>query len=103
MGTRGTHDVDEGILHAALPRTRRSHPPRPARALRLGRRGRSPPLRRDGEEYCRRRVLTRRKLPQKVNRCEGPIIAEIRSFYAWDGDDEVRPFWAMQKSAVGGV
>jgi hypothetical protein len=41
----------------ALPRTRRSHPPRSARALRLGWRRRRASVRRDGKEHCRRRVL----------------------------------------------
>ena len=57
MGPRGTDHADEGILHAALPRARRSPPPQTARALRVGRRRRSAPVRRDGEDDRRRRLL----------------------------------------------
>src|ERR1041385_1874942 len=57
MGSRRTDDIDEGILHAALPGTRRSNPPRAARTLRLGRCRRSPSFWRDGEKHCRRGLL----------------------------------------------
>jgi hypothetical protein len=58
LGPGRTDHADQGVLHAPLPRTRRSHPPRPAPALRLGRRRRRPPVRRHGEEHRRRRVLS---------------------------------------------
>ena len=57
MGTRGIDHADPRIFHAALSGTGRSHPPRAARALRLGWRRRSPPLWRDGEEHRRRSLL----------------------------------------------
>src|SRR5439155_7342671 len=36
VGPRRTDHVDEGVLYASLPRTRRSHPPPPPPALRPG-------------------------------------------------------------------
>ena len=41
VGPRRADHADQGILHAALPRARRSAPPQAARALRVGRRRRS--------------------------------------------------------------
>ena len=58
MGPRRAHHADEGVLHAPLPRARRSPAPPPARALRLGRRRRGASLRRDGENNCGRCLLT---------------------------------------------
>ena len=59
MGPGRTHHADQRVLPAALPRTRRGDPPPAARALSLGRRGRGPTLRRDGEDHRRRGVLNR--------------------------------------------
>ena len=57
MGPRRTDHFDPRIFHAAFSGARRGHPPRTAPALCLGRRGGSAPLRRDGKEHCRRRLL----------------------------------------------
>ena len=70
--------LTQRIFHAAISGARRSPPPRTARALRLGRRGRSAPLRRDGEEHRRRRVLASPPCPPHSSAAPRPPVRKPR-------------------------